>query len=290
MAYRYVTEQGDLSTDIISQRILASAYQNIRLDSHSLEFFYAGLGRFGLHLSGSTKVRDQGNMNKNGIVMSHIMLELTDGFQERLTLNITNCPAYLDDGNSVLIRCFCSVKTALDLVGDMRDYLYSTSAKITVTLFLKNRPVNLTGCHIGILVKAFINETLIMSKIKVCLCTVIGYKNLSMLNGVHSSRVNINVGIKFLHGHLIPSGFQKAPKRRCGNSFSQTGNNSTCYKNILYCHLRFPPPCCAAKEKAPGTVFRGENAPLVSVPDAFVSYLSYKIWFTINYFFLFVNN
>ena len=28
----------------------------------------------------------------------------------------------------------------------------------------------------------------------------------------------------------------------------------------------------------------------VSVPDAFVSYLSYKIWFTINYFFLFVNN
>ena len=40
----------------------------------------------------------------------------------------------------------------------------------------------------------------------------------------------------------------------------------------------------------PGTVFRGENAPLVSVPDAFVSYLSYKIWFTINYFFLFVNN
>ena len=110
MAYRYVTEQGDLSTDIISQRILASAYQNIRLDSHSLEFFYAGLGRFGLHLSGSTKVRDQGNMNKNGIVMSHIMLELTDGFQERLTLNITNCTAYLDDGNSVLIRCFLLCK------------------------------------------------------------------------------------------------------------------------------------------------------------------------------------
>ena len=104
MAYRYVTEQGDLSTDIISQRILASAYQNIRLDSHSLEFFYAGLGRFGLHLSGSTKVRDQGNMNKNGIVMSHIMLELTDGFQERLALDVTNGSSDLDDRDSLFFR------------------------------------------------------------------------------------------------------------------------------------------------------------------------------------------
>ena len=194
--------------------------------------------------------------------MSHIMLELTDGFQERLALNITDCTANLDDGNSVFVCGFCSVKTTLDLVGNMRDHLNGTSAEITMTLFLKNRPVNLTGCHIGIFVKAFINETFIMSKVKICLCTVIGYKNLSMLNGIHSSRVNIDVGIKFLHGHLIPSGFQKAPKRRCGNSFSQTRNNSARYKNILYCHLRFPPPFCVPQQKGVRNRFQGVRIPL----------------------------
>ena len=74
--------------------------------------------------------------------------------------------------------------------------------------------------------------------------------------------VDINVGIKFLHGHLIPSGFQKAPKRRCGNSFSQTGNNSTCYKNILYCHLRFPPPFCVPQQKGVRNRFQGVRIPL----------------------------
>lgn len=37
-------------------------------------------------------------MDKDRIVMSHIMLELTDGFQERLALNITDCTTNLDDG------------------------------------------------------------------------------------------------------------------------------------------------------------------------------------------------
>ena len=52
-------------------------------------------------------------MDKDRIVMSHIMLELTDGFQERLALNITDCTTNLDDGNSVFVCGFCSVKRLL---------------------------------------------------------------------------------------------------------------------------------------------------------------------------------
>ena len=134
--------------------------------------------------------------------------------------HITNCTAYLDDGNSVLIRCFCSVKTALDLVGDMRDYLYSTSAKITVTLFLKNRPVNLTGCYIGILAQTFIDESFIMSKVKVGLSTIISYKYFTMLYRVHSTRVNVDIRVKFLHCDCVTTGFQQTSEGRSRNSFT----------------------------------------------------------------------
>ena len=79
MADRYVTKQCDLAFDLICQRMFASAYQNVRLDSHSLKFLDTCLGRFGLHFLRSFEVWDQGYMNEDCIVMSHIMLELTDG-------------------------------------------------------------------------------------------------------------------------------------------------------------------------------------------------------------------
>ena len=44
-------------------------------------------------------------MDQNGIIMAHLMLELTNGFQERLALDITYGTAYLDDGDTGLIIC-----------------------------------------------------------------------------------------------------------------------------------------------------------------------------------------
>ena len=75
-------------------------------------------------------------MDQNGIIMAHLMLELTNGFQERLALDITYGTADLNDGDTGLIIRKIAVETALDLIGDMRDDLYSTSAVITTTLLL----------------------------------------------------------------------------------------------------------------------------------------------------------
>ena len=76
-----------------------------------------------------------------------------------------------------------------------------------MTLFLKNRPVNLTGCHIGIFVKAFINETLIMSKVKVSFSTVICDENFSVLDWVHGSWIDVDVRVEFLHGNFVSTCF-----------------------------------------------------------------------------------
>ncbi len=105
------------------------------------------------HLSGSTKIRDQCYVDQDCIVMSHIELELTNCFQERLTFNITDCwqTTNLDDGNylssSADLLSLCE-KAALDFVRNVRNNLYGTSAIISATLLLQNGPVNLTGCHI----------------------------------------------------------------------------------------------------------------------------------------------
>ena len=81
------------------QRMLRAADKDIRPDSHSLQVLDAGLGRLGLQFPGSFQVRDQGDMDQHGILMSYFMLELTDGLQEGLALDIAHGTAHLNDGN-----------------------------------------------------------------------------------------------------------------------------------------------------------------------------------------------
>ena len=240
---RNITEKSDLFSDLLGQRIFAPAYQHIGLDSHSLQFFYAGLGRLCFHFPGRLQIRDQRHMDQRRVVLSYFVLKLPDRLQKGLAFYISYCSSYLNNGDSLFIRRFCPVKPAFDLICNMRDHLNSSSPKISVALFLKNGPVNFSGCHIGIFVQAFINKTFIMSQIQVCLRSVVCYEDLAVLYGIHGPRVNVYIGIKFLHGHLIASGLQKSSQGGRRDSFSQTGYHSSCHKNILYCHYRFPPPC-----------------------------------------------
>ena len=42
-------------------------------------------------------------MDQNGIIMAHLMLELTNGFQERLAFDVTYGTADLNDGDTGLV-------------------------------------------------------------------------------------------------------------------------------------------------------------------------------------------
>ena len=68
--------------------------------------------------------------------------------KERLALDITNGSTNLDDGNLCLFCCKITEETALDLICDVRDYLYSSTAIVTTALLLQYGPVYLSGCHI----------------------------------------------------------------------------------------------------------------------------------------------
>ena len=102
-------------------------------------------------------------MDENGIFMTYFMLELTDGFQERLAFNITNCSAYLNNGNSCIFICKIPIKPAFDFIGYMGNHLYGSTAIVTAALLLKYRPINFPGGYIGILVQTFINKSFIVA-------------------------------------------------------------------------------------------------------------------------------
>ena len=66
-----------------------------------------------------------------------------------------------------------------------------------------------TSGYIGVFGQTLINKTFIMSQIQICLRSVIRDKYFAVLNGIHSTWINIDVGVKFLHGNPVASGLQK---------------------------------------------------------------------------------
>ena len=102
-------------------------------------------------------------MNQDDVFTSFLMLELADGFKERLTFDVTNGSADFDNGNFRIFSGRVTVETVLDLICDVRDYLYGPSAEISPAFLLKNRSVDFAGRNVRILPQTFINESFIVS-------------------------------------------------------------------------------------------------------------------------------
>lgn len=78
-----------------------------------------------------------------------------------------------------------------------------------------------------------------MSKIKICFRAVICYKYFAVLDRIHCSRINIDIGIKFLHSDCIAARFEQTAEGCCGDSFAQSGHNAAGDKYVLYGHNKF---------------------------------------------------
>ena len=239
MALRHVAEQGNFVPHPLVDGIFAAAYQHIRPQPHGLKFLHTLLGGLCLQFPGSLQIRNQGHMNQNGVFMTHLVLELPDGLQKWLALNVSYRTAHLDYGDPLFPIGAGLIKPALDFIGDMRNYLDGSSAVISPPLLLQHGPVNLSGGHIGILIQALIDESLIMSQIQIRLRSIVGDEYLAVLDRIHGSRIHIDIGIEFLHGYLVASGFQKPSQGRRRNSFSQARHHASSHKYILYCHHIF---------------------------------------------------
>ena len=175
-------------------------------------------------------------MDQDRVFVADLPLKLADGFHKRLAFNIAYGAAHLDDGDPGFIVCEIPIEAALDLVGDVRDDLDRAAAVIAPPFLLQDGPENLSGGDVGVPVQIFINETLVVSQIQIGFRPVLGDEDLAMLDRVHGSRVDIDVGIELLHGHLISAGLEKPSQRRGGDPLAESGYYAACYEYIFYCH------------------------------------------------------
>src|SRR3989338_8815691 len=134
-------------------------------------------------------------MDKQGTLMPQLDTHLANSLQKRQRLDITDSSANLNHGHVISIRA--QLDTALDLIGNVRNHLHCCAQIIAMPFFLNYVFIDTPRRKIISFSHGRADETLIMSQIKISFSPIMGDKNLTMLKGTHSPRIDINIRVEF---------------------------------------------------------------------------------------------
>ena len=128
------------------------------------------------------------------------MAHLPDGLQKWQALNIANRTA--DLYNKHIVVTHRALDGLLYLIRNMRDYLYCIAEVIASAFLQDNVIVDLAGGEVIGLSGPAGCESLVVTKVKIGLRSIVSNKDLPMLKGRQCARVNINIRVEFLYGDI----------------------------------------------------------------------------------------
>ena len=79
-----------------------------------------------------------------------------------------------------------------------------------------------------------------MAEVEVRLVTVLGDKDLAVLEGAHRARIDVEVGICLLHHDLVATSLKQATERGSSDALAQRRDNASGHKDVL-CHTMILP-------------------------------------------------
>ena len=129
--------------------------------------------------------------------------QLSDGFHKRRTLDVTDRTAYLSDHEVESLVETLTQHPPLDLVRDVRHHLDRLTQIVAVSLTVDDGLVDAARSDRVVAGGVNTRKPLVMSQVEVGLHTVHRHVTLAVFIGVQRARVDVDVGIELLDGHLI---------------------------------------------------------------------------------------
>ena len=138
-------------------------------------------------------------MDVADIVAADVESELTDRLKEGQDLNVAHRAADLGD-DDVDVVAHEAVDPALDLVGDVGDHLHRLAEIVATALGSDDCAVDRAGCPVGVCREVLIDEPLVVPEVEIGFAAVVGDEHLAVFEGVHRSRIDIQIRVELLHG------------------------------------------------------------------------------------------
>ncbi len=160
-----------------------------------------------------------------------IVAKLTDRFHEGQTFDIADRAAdFAEHEFHILARI--GQDEILDLVCDVRNHLDRRAEIIPAPFLLDDAAIDPPRRDIVGLACRDAGEALIMTKVQIGLCAVIGDIDLAMLAGAHRAGVDIEIRIELAQTDLVATRLKQ--RTECGGSdtLAKGGHHAACNENI----------------------------------------------------------
>ena len=243
-AFLDVAEIRDLALQVVGQRRLAAAHDDVGLDATAAQLGHRVLRRLGLLLARRPDERHQRDVDVADVVAPDHVAELADRLEERQDLDVADGAADLGD-HDVDVVVGDSLDAPLDLVGDVRDHLDGLAEVVAAALGGEHRLVDRAGRGVGVPREVLVDEALVVAEVEVGLAAVVGDEDLAVFERVHRARIDVDVRVELLQRHPETPELQQAPERRRREALAERAGNASGHENVLR-HSTIPPsrPCC----------------------------------------------
>ena len=122
---------------------------------------------------------------------------------------------------------------ALDLVGDVRDDLHGVAEVLAAPLLGDDGRVDLAGRDVRRLAQVDVEESLVVPDVEVGLGAVVGHEDLAVLERVHRSGIDVQVGIELLHHDPEAARREEVAEAGGREPLAQRGNDTTGHEDVL---------------------------------------------------------
>jgi hypothetical protein len=109
----------------------------------------------------------------------------------------------------------------------MWDYLDSPAEKIAAAFLADDIRVHLSAGEVAGAAQADVNESFVVTQIKIRFCAVIQNINFAMLIWTHCARVNVDIRVQLLHGNFEAAFLKQESRCRGRHAFAHGRNNTT---------------------------------------------------------------
>ena len=163
-------------------------------------------------------------MNIDGVFARQVVLDLSDRFEERQSLDIADSAADLTQHE---VKAVIVVEDeVLDGVGYVRNHLDGRAEVVAASLLGEDVLIDAPGRDVVGLACGPPGETLVMAKVEVGLGAIVGHEHFAVLIRRHRSWVEVEIGIELAQPDLVPPRLQQRAERRRSQTLSERRNHA----------------------------------------------------------------
>ncbi len=209
------------------------------------------LGRLGLELARGGDAGHEGHVDVADVLAADVLAQLADRLEERQRLDVADRAADLGDDDVGLGLLGEAVDAVLDLVGDVRDDLHGAAEEVAAALLADERLVDRAGGDVAVARQRLVDEALVVAQVEVGLGAVVGDEHLAVLERAHRARVDVEVRVELLDGHLEPARLEQPAERCRGDALAERGDDASGHEDVLGRHDSCPAPSRHAMRARP---------------------------------------